>query len=540
MACTEMQSRDASLIAYLTILSPKNRERPENSPPLSVKDLILQNINIEEAEKKAGVKYDGSYEKFMEILEVSNIDEGNKNTIKGIRKEALEWKYLADRDTNSSTGFFGCALETGEGEAIVAFRGSQAFGNYENTVDDWGRGDIELIRGLTVQDTQAEIFADELAAKGILNGYSIDVAGHSLGGELATHFTIYCVENQPEMYNRINHCYNLDGPGRDKSYRERYASSIAIAKDKITNYGVYVEGILEPIGDVVPIDVKSAEEATAGKEGIPKLIQMVLHEFQTHSLLNWKVDPNDSESFKRSDSTSGLYQGLHVITNAIDDSPLEEPLFTIYKWVVDTLIEKGPDGNIKLTPYGEKFIAATAVALGTLIITEGIIGTIVTVVSAIAIVTIAVTIADGLKWAIDNIEEVCNVIVNEFKTKLGELKGTLDKIKTDIITNWNSFKNNLKNIINPAYNYASNNPYIKVNTSELRDYAYRIKQINETIKGLDYRLDLLYYNAGLLDVWNLMQTDIILGYSYRLANCESYLNETADAFERAEANIMNL
>ncbi len=122
MACTEMQSRDASKIAYVTILSKQNHEWDrENLSTPTVKQLILKSIDPD-----FDVNKEISNDEFIDLVKNSNLSIGDKNTILDIRPEALEWKYLADRDTNSSTGFFGCALGTGDGEAIVAFRGSQS------------------------------------------------------------------------------------------------------------------------------------------------------------------------------------------------------------------------------------------------------------------------------------------------------------------------------------------------------------------------------------------------------------------------------
>ena len=524
MACTEMQSKDASKIAYLSTLSSQNANWTGDGNP-SVKQLILQSLGKDPYENI-------SYEEFSNLVKDSDLPD--KDTILEVRADALEWKYLADMDTNTENGFFGCALETGDNEAIVAFRGSQSFTSYENAVHDWGDADLKLLQGQTVQDRQVEAFAELLNGK--LGGYSIDVAGHSLGGELATHFTIHCCEKYPDMYDRIVHCYNLDGPGRDDSYIEEHASSIAVAKDKITNYAVAVEAMLNPIGEVVPVKVMSPEEA-AKRDGVPcSPLYRIIYGFKAHSLDYWEADPNDPESFPRGTNTSLVYKIFHKISNAIDGTPWEEPLIFAYDWVFKYIIEEGPDGGLKLTPYGVEFIAKTCGVLGAIIVAADLVDVALVAVAVVA----ALILEDKLEQLLQEFDKIIEIVADEMKKKLGELKQQIDKVKNEFIKNWSSIKDNLRTIINPAYNYASNNPYIKVNTSELRDYAYRIKQINETIKGLDYRLDLLYYNAGLLDVLNLMQADIILGYSYRLSNCESYLNETADAFERAEANIMNL
>ena len=93
--------------------------------------------------------------------------------------------------------------------------------------------------------------------------------------------------------------------------------------------------------------------------------------------------------------------------------------------------------------------------------------------------------------------------------------------------------------LNAGYKYASANPQITVDTYKLRDYAQRLQRINGRISRLDGRLDSLYWRVGLLDLWNLMQADILTGYSWRLNRCVSYLNDTATDFENAESALLN-
>jgi len=75
---------------------------------------------------------------------------------------------------------------------------------------------------------------------------------------------------------------------------------------------------------------------------------------------------------------------------------------------------------------------------------------------------------------------------------------------------------------------------IVVNTYTLRQYANRLDAVNRRIVNLDKRLDLLYNKVGLLGLFNLIQADILTGYSYRLSRCQNYLNQTASDFDGVE------
>ncbi len=81
------------------------------------------------------------------------------------------------------------------------------------------------------------------------------------------------------------------------------------------------------------------------------------------------------------------------------------------------------------------------------------------------------------------------------------------------------------------YDYGS---YIQLNTAKLRGYANRLCDVNRRIANLDSRMDGLYTRVGLLDLWNLLQADLLTGYSWKLTRCANYLYDTASDFENLE------
>lgn len=89
-----------------------------------------------------------------------------------------------------------------------------------------------------------------------------------------------------------------------------------------------------------------------------------------------------------------------------------------------------------------------------------------------------------------------------------------------------------------GYKYATANPQIIVDTYKLGNYAQRLRSVNTRIANLDIRLDSLYWRVGLLDLWNLMQADILTGYSWRLSRCANYLSDTATDFSNAENDLV--
>lgn len=81
--------------------------------------------------------------------------------------------------------------------------------------------------------------------------------------------------------------------------------------------------------------------------------------------------------------------------------------------------------------------------------------------------------------------------------------------------------------------------FLQLNTGSLKTYADRLVKVNERISKLDRRMDDLYKEVGLRDLWNLMQADILTGYSWRLSKCITYLNKTASDFESVERTLAN-
>lgn len=124
---------------------------------------------------------------------------------------------------------------------------------------------------------------------------------------------------------------------------------------------------------------------------------------------------------------------------------------------------------------------------------------------------------------------------------------TIDRIVSDFVSAMDSFYNAMVGLFGGiteyiknnslGMKYANNNPQIVVDTYGLRDYANRIESINKRLASLDARLDSLYLKVGLLDLWNLIQADVLTSYSLRLKNCSGYLNDTAGYFESAENSI---
>ncbi len=134
-------------------------------------------------------------------------------------------------------------------------------------------------------------------------------------------------------------------------------------------------------------------------------------------------------------------------------------------------------------------------------------------------------------------------IIRDIENILKTVKGIKDDIIKEIVDFYNRFVDNAKEYysknFNRGYHYAITYPVVIVNTDRLYYYAKRLSLINTRLNYLNHKIDKLYWQIGLLDLWNLMQSDLKIGHSYKLLQCQNYLVQTVDDFEKAENKIMN-
>lgn len=75
---------------------------------------------------------------------------------------------------------------------------------------------------------------------------------------------------------------------------------------------------------------------------------------------------------------------------------------------------------------------------------------------------------------------------------------------------------------------------IMLSIARLNDYADRIGRINDRISRLESRVRSLYNRVGYLDLWNLIRVSALTSNSGQLRRCQSYLEQTANDFQKTE------
>lgn len=175
---------------------------------------------------------------------------------------ARNWKVVDRCDMNNSSGFYGCLIDTGDGNSIVGFRGSESFDGHQGVMD-WGVADVGMLNNaLTIQQKNAEDYIRYIYENYGDKYNSFSLTGHSLGGNLAQHAGNMAPD---EMRGKINHVVSWDGPGFSDEYINAHRVEINKAKEYQSHYQYsWVGSLLTPLPGTEDRVIKAHDDPTAG------------------------------------------------------------------------------------------------------------------------------------------------------------------------------------------------------------------------------------------------------------------------------------
>lgn len=221
---TDKQLEQATQIAYAD-LGPAYKKL--------VKETGRSSFSLEELRKVA-----------LDIDENVNVSQLDKLTETQLKTWSISGTM--DKCNEGESGFYGCIVDTGDGNAILAYRGSESFdianGDTRNLEQDWIYADLGLLNETsTAQQQDAEKFLKTYKEQ--INSYnSVSVAGHSLGGNLAAHTTI--IADKFGCGANFERCVSFDGPGFSTEYIKANKDLINKNSGKISHYKYSVVGSL--------------------------------------------------------------------------------------------------------------------------------------------------------------------------------------------------------------------------------------------------------------------------------------------------------
>jgi hypothetical protein len=442
-----------------------------------------------------------------------------------------DWKVVDVKDRNNETGFYGLVIETSPGNAIVGFRGSEDKGNQFEK--DWIQTDFKMINegvGVEQQKLAAQYMA-EINSKFSYDTYA--AAGHSLGGNLSFYAAITA---PPEMREKIIRALNGDGPGFAEELLKNplFAQGIRDMTGKMDHYQWSLVGaILNPVPGSNYMSIKTKDNVygnynlgpLAGKHN------MTYVEYDAQG----RVIRGEMDRFAES---------IGRFTRELDELPAGVANSFIH--AVESFMSL-PAGQKKL--LAGAFIAQVAIFLVThptvLIAT-------VLIAATLAVVywinpeffgeVLIPFILDALSFTADMVQKLIDGVTTVIAAVLeaaNMAEEFINSIIAKVVEVFTEFTSWARKLFNPGYRYASSHPYIKIDTQRLSEYAQRLSTVNRRLNSLDRRMDALYSKVGLLDLWSLMQADLMTGESWRINRCINYLEETLEDFESAERNIIN-
>lgn len=437
----------------------------------------------------------------------------------------LDWKISAVKDTNNETGFYACVIETGDNNAIVAYRGSEGMGTSEsglsNLQNDWIGADFQLLNNeLDVENsarsqyTDAADFLRENAD--LINSYDkVDLTGHSLGGNLAEFSAIIATEYG--CGSNFERCLSLDGPGFSMEF-----------------INFYIKKGLIPVNSSIVDHYKYSLVGSCLKE-VPgenaKFIKVKAKDrwnpVGRHSTSAIDFDENGYVKQGNQDLIAWIVDGVTNLTDALPAN--------IGNGIRDILTTTLLFGFYNADEI-KNLLILFAVTHPHLSIT--IIGTVVAICFPIALIYLVGEYIVGpaiefileefkklKEWAAEKFQEFCAFVKEKVREFKEWCKSTFDK-------NYRAAKE-----------YLSNEFRLQFDTGSLRAIAERLWSVNGRLASLDHRLDGLYKSAKWTDLGKIIKVasaDLKICWSGRINNCADCLRDTAVRFEKAEEEILNM
>lgn len=510
----------ATQIAYFDI----TKDMLQDSDTGQLREILNENKSILTGIQDAldNAKTELERTRFEEKLKLYNeiVKEGS---------EYGDWVIKSVKDDNSNTGFYGCLIETSKDSAIVGFRGSEDASG-DQFEKDWVNADLRLLNNtLTDQQAVASEFMEEINNTYHYNNYA--TSGHSLGGNLSIHATLSAPD---DMQYKITQCKSYDGPGYSAEYLELYKNEITKMAKVIDHYQWSLVGAL--LYQVPGSNYQSilTKESVYNNYNLEALVQK--HDTSFVSLdENGNVQKGEMDRFAQ--SMGELSRNIENCPRIVGDA--------LISLVVNVASMSDVEKNSAVIAAATGFVY-TLITCPTIVISAAIVAGGIALISAINPDFIGKVlipaIVDGISSVIEFVDSFVKAIESAFDIIFKSLElaaeiyhDIMEGVK-EIIKNFASWVNG---IFNPGYRFASENPYIKLNTYKLRSYAERLDTVNIKISRLDNRLNSLYAKFSFWDWWTIFKVDLCTEYSPRLERCRNYLLDTAEDFEDVELNLLS-
>lgn len=519
MCVSEKDQLVATQIAYadLDVAWKMHSNNGKNSTPLTLEQAIVKASN-----QQANLGGLADY-----IKSINN--DGTVTFIEGY-EHIGSWTLLSAQNENASgqSGFYGCILDTGDSR-ILASRGSESMDNMLNFKQDWVDADLKLLNSeQTIQEAALREYM--VANKDLLTEKPWVATGHSLGGALSDHAAVISYE---ENIGNFSGAINFDGPGHSQEYIKQHSEALsAVSGQMIHKKASLVGNLLYDLPGVKQDYIQTQRENRFNSD---EYVEGISFWFLEHDTKHWVIDENGNTVEGRQEVQEWV---LEKLTRLIDRLPPEIgnilPDF-IYVTVVGA---KTIGDFLKENPILTQAIVSAVVA--NVILNPAIVPmTLALVAEIIVVVAVVIIVAIAVEVMIEAFEALAKAVVDAVCNAVDWLKGKAAELFDHVNNFINGLKQSFREKFNRGVSYVRNNPYFSADPEKLREYARRLANVNNRLAVLDRGMRGLYWQVGLLDLWDILCSNVITSQSYSLNRAKKYLNNTANRLENADNKAKN-
>jgi hypothetical protein len=156
---------------------------------------------------------------------------------------------------------------------------------------------------------------------------------------------------------------------------------------------------------------------------------------------------------------------------------------------------------------------------------------------------IIVPIAAGLAVSIALFEEIVEAVAKVAEgvgELIGKAKEKVLSIATAVKDLFNAIGTWLRDNFDRGYRFASDNTYMKAETDRLVYYQDRLASINRRLRSLDSEMDSLYFQVGLLDLFDILCANMLTGGSASLTATANWLGSASTRLIKAESRARSI
>lgn len=486
---------------------------------LKLGDLLTSTSSYATDEVKEIIRANGLEQ--ARVLDVSWCPAGSYGTMNAMTVEIGGQLYIAYRGT---------------GEGNWKYNADSAFGPEASDMQKWASDYFDYVMGQYGKQAK-EVY----------------VTGHSQGGNNAMYTLLFA-----EHADRITNCISLDGPGfsqpiiADAIFQlgtEEYQSRL----EKI--YAIYGENdYVHGLGEVHIVPKDHIYYVPTPNVTNPALYHD-LFTHMTNGKLNERYPQGEGEGpisqmitsiMENMPENLSAEERYEVAQHAMDlvewrigegkdnpdfaDKPAPKELLYLIEKLGPVLVEtvfENPDQILSLLQeleVGDWILEHPLETIAILAVAQTALSVITPVAVVASNIIFTIVALQTLITAMEQLDEAFKTVMLEM------LQATLNHLE--------QFYNWLTGSAGAAANYVTENPYFQVDTVRLRDYADRIDRINQRLRQLDSDMNGLYWQVGLLDIWDILMANLITGGSPTLRQVSSYLRDAADQMELADRTAM--